>query len=498
MNQSIRRPNEAGLRSLEQRLARDLDILGYPPANWVKQRTADAGQPLLDVAVIGAGMCGLTVAFSLLRQGIKRIQLLDRAAPGQEGPWVTYARMRTLRSPKHLTGPAVGIASLAFRSWYEAQWGDAAWKSLGRIPRSVWMDYLRWYRKVLDLPVRNHAEVTALRPLDWTRSDCGFALTVRSPQRGDAGSDRRETILCRKVVFATGREGMARPRIPPPFESVMGSGGYHSSDLIDFKRLQGKTVAVVGWAASAVDNAATALEAGATEVHMLSRRPEIPRINKAKSLVYAGFTEGYPAMSDRQRFQTLRYVTACGVAAPRDSVLRIAGFPGLHLHLGAEARSVQRRGEGISIDLGARDLTVSAVILGTGFEIDLLPVGPLAEIAGRVARWQDRSQLADEFAGDELLKFPYLGEGFEFIERAPGETPWLRDIYCFNHAAWLSHGYVSSDIPAVSDGAARLARALTRSLFLSDYPGHRQDLEYFVEPELHGDEIDAERWWPPL
>ena len=40
----------------------------------------------------------------------------------------------------------------------------AAWDALDKIPRLQWMDYLRWYRQVLALPVRNGHRVTDLRP----------------------------------------------------------------------------------------------------------------------------------------------------------------------------------------------------------------------------------------------------------------------------------------------------------------------------------------------
>lgn len=35
--------------------------------------------------------------------------------PGKEGPWATYARMVTLRTPKHLTGLDYGMPSLTFQ-----------------------------------------------------------------------------------------------------------------------------------------------------------------------------------------------------------------------------------------------------------------------------------------------------------------------------------------------------------------------------------------------
>jgi hypothetical protein len=72
----------------------------------------------------------------------------------------------------------------------------------------------------------------------------------------------------------------------------------------------------------------------------------------------------------------------------------------------------------------------------------------------------------------------------------PGACPALARIYCFNHPATLSHGKLSGDIPAVSEGAQRLARAIARSLFVEDREYHFARLQAFDTPELLGDE------WP--
>ena len=88
---------------------------------------------MLDVLIVGAGMCGLTAAFHCKRLGMHNTRLIDAAPEGRQGPWRTFARMETLRSPKHLTGPASGMANLAFRAWWEGQYGEDGWERLGLI-----------------------------------------------------------------------------------------------------------------------------------------------------------------------------------------------------------------------------------------------------------------------------------------------------------------------------------------------------------------------------
>lgn len=475
----------SGLTGLEQVLARDFERLNHPPKSWVPERVGPDGAPMSDIVIIGGGMCGLAAAFALRRLGIARIRHIDRGEAGQEGPWLTYARMNTLRSPKHLTGPAQGVAPLTFRAWYEAQYGAEAWDGLGRIPRPMWMDYLRWYRRVTGTSVQNGIAITSLRP-----GEASAALDLRHTD------GTTETIHARQVVLATGREGQSRPRIPAPLIPYVGTIVHHSSDAIDFGALAGKNVAVIGLAASAFDNAATALEAGAAEVTLIARADALPRLNKMKQTVYPGFTHGFPALPDAEKLRFLRHIMASRIAPPRDSVLRVSGDPRLRLMLGAEIVGAEAMGDGLSIRTTGGSLDADAVILGTGFAIDLDTPPEIAGFAGNILRWRDR---LPEEADDEWLAAPYLGDGFEFQAKGADTVPGLARIRCFTHTAQLSLGNLANDIPAVSEGAERLAASIASALFVEDREAHWDDLVAFADAELLGDEWPGlTQWSPPL
>ncbi len=126
-----------GLVALERQVAVDLARLNQPAANWVLPREGPDGSALPDVLVIGGGMCGQTVAQALMREGVRHLRVIDRAPFGAEGPWGTFARMETLRSPKHLTGPDLGVPSLTYRAWHEAQHGVEGWAALHKIDRQT-------------------------------------------------------------------------------------------------------------------------------------------------------------------------------------------------------------------------------------------------------------------------------------------------------------------------------------------------------------------------
>jgi FAD-dependent urate hydroxylase len=480
-------PNPPGLAALEAALLRDLERLNYPPANWVPELPGPDGQPLCDVLIAGAGMCGLTASFALQRLGIARQRLIDRVPAGSEGPWLTFARMERLRSPKHLTGPAMGLPNLTFRAWYEAQHGIAAWEPLGRIPRPMWAAYMAWYARATGAVAENGVELKSIAP----GGGCMAARLVH-------GDGQEETVFARKIVLATGRESPGQARIPQPLQAEYGRGVKHSSDAIDFAALKGKRVVVIGMAASAFDNAACALEAGAAHVIMLGRAAALPRINKAKQIFYPGFTFGYPELTDAERMAVWSRVFEGGIAAPRESVQRVTGHANADIWLGTEVTSCRRRGEMLELETSTGALNTDLVILGTGFDVDV-PGARTISFAGDLALWRDRlppGNLATSVAR-EMASFPYLDGGFRYTAKSADLAVHAHRLHAFSHVCMVSLGNLANDIPAVSEGAERLARAIAVDLFQEDKAIHWQRLDAYADPELLGDEVPGLTAWSP-
>ncbi len=310
-----------GLALHERVVARDLEILGVPAANWPAEIEDAAGQPVLDVLIVGAGMNGIAAAGSLMFKGIRNIAVVERSRPGQEGPWLTFARMDTLRSPKTLTGPALGVPSLTFRAWYEAKYGLNAWEALYKIHNRTWVEYLSWLQKVLALPVRHGAALEALEPAG------PFVRAMLNE-----GGVRRK-ILARRVVLATGRAGAGGVFWPDFIDrGLVPDLAAHTNDDIDFAALRSKSIAILGGGASAWDNAATALERGAARVDMYVRRPYLPQVNKGRGSAFPGFLHGWSSLPDAERWATMVYLNDLQAPVPHETVNRTAGLSDFHIH----------------------------------------------------------------------------------------------------------------------------------------------------------------------
>ncbi len=475
-------PDAAGrLRALELRLAEELAFLNLPGKPWVPETPWSEGE-FLDVAVIGGGLNGLCAAACLRLNGISRIALLDRAPEGLEGPWITTARMNTLRTAKEAAGPALGIPSLTFRAWFEAQYGRDAWTAMIRIPRAMWMDHMMWYRRVMALPVRNGVSVTAIRP----RGDGPIAIETAA----------HGTLHARRIVLATGIDGLGGPAVPAVFAGLSRAVCAHSSDEIDMAALAGKRVGVLGAGASAMDNAASALEAGAASVDLLVRRAEMPRVDKFTGIGSKGMAHGYLGLPPEDKWALFYAGNQAQLPAPRSSVLRVSRHPQARFHFGCPVLAVREEAGGVRVTTPRGVVRLDFLILGTGFEVAPEKRPELAAIAPHIRRWADTYAPPAGMEDAGLAAHPDLGPGFEFQQREAGACPGLERIHCFAFPAVLTHGKVTSGIPSVTEAARRLTEAIARSLFVEDRARVRAAFDAYDTPELLGDEWTP--WTGPL
>ncbi|AKZ65364.1 FAD-dependent oxidoreductase [Herbaspirillum hiltneri N3] len=469
----------SGLAALEARLQQDLAWLELPAKSWVPPRMAD-DQPVLDVAVIGGGQAGMAAAVSLLHLGINAV-IYDQSPAGFEGPWATTARMETLRSPKKLTGPALGFAALTFRAWFEAQFGLEAWEALDKIPRLQWMDYLRWYRKVMALDVRNDHRIELIQP----RADGLVELHVVVPSG-------KSVVLARRVVLATGRDGLGGALVPSLAESLPRALWAHSSDAMDYGKLAGKRVGVIGAGSSAMDSAGTALESGAERVDILIRRTELPRINKGKGSGNPGLTAGHVNLPDEWKWRIRHYVNVQQVPPPSGSVQRVSKFSNVRFIFGAPIERVDviagKGSDSLRVRTPRGVFDLDFLIFSTGFRVDWTVRPEFAVIAPHIRTWRARYMPPPGEEDAELSDSPDLGQAFEFRQKQPGGLPGLERIHCFCYPATITHGTLSGDIPAISDGAQRLAQGIASLLYGEDVDTHYRNLQAYAEPELIGDE----------
>ncbi len=406
--------------------------------SWVEEK-----DPIL---MVGAGMAGISAAFQLQRLGITNVLLLDENPEGKEGPWTTYARMRHLRSGKELEGPAHFTPEMNFKSFYSQKYGPQQWEEIYKISNQDWNDYLVWLKQSLHLHVENNVRVLKIEE----KEERYYLHTTKGMYETN------------RVVLSTGRMGFGGLRLPHWIDKLPRGKWAHSSEKIDFLKLKGLKVAIVGVGASAFDAAAAALESGAHVVDMLTRRDHINNVNKAAGLTYSGFELGFFYLSDQDKLSFSELMKNEGAVPPFESILRV-----LH-HQNFTIR--------YSFDFEKYLKDYDFFILATGFLIDASKAPFLDRIAQKIELWENYMSEEEKKKYPFALRYPYLGPHFEIRP--------FRGLYCFNQAAFLSHGLIAGDIPGIGTGAERLAQGIAIDLFIQNKEIYYQKLKDYKTEEF--------------
>lgn len=467
---------EERLAALTMRLRREAAMLAYPSSAWVEPLHDPSGAPVYDVVIVGGGQSGLAIAHGLMRDGVRNLVVLDRNPEGREGPWLSFARMAILRTPKHQVGIDHGLPSLTARAWYEATYGPGSWDDVVRVGREDWAAYLRWYRQVLDLPVRNHVAVVDIRPE-------GRWLTLATET--DAGS---AVVRGRRVVLATGYDGGGAWRIPPEIGAALPADRcLHANTAIDFTPFRDRRIGILGHGAGAFDAAVAALQHGAGSVDLCFRRAALPTVNPHRVIEFVGFLKDFCEADDALRWQVAHHFETFDQPPAQHSFDLARTFANFALHAGSPWLEVGVAGDALWAQTPSRRFEFDAVICATGAVPDLACRPELRTTASEIALWHDRYVPPPALASDALGRHPYLGRHYEYLERITGQAPHLAWLYGFNFGAAVSMGPHSTSISGHKYSVPRLIRGITRSLFLE-----QQDRL----PEMLRDYREAEIVWP--
>ncbi|WP_160723338.1 flavin-containing monooxygenase [Bacillus sp. USDA818B3_A] len=463
------------LEALNKQVKKDLSYLAFGGTNWVRPVQHPDGH-VYDVVIIGGGQSGLAAAFGLMRERMSNILVLDENPEGYEGPWETYARMVTLRTPKHLTSIDLGIPSLTFRSWWEAQFGTKSWEAIDKIPRGDWMNYLRWYREILGLPVRNEVKLHLIEPLE------------KNLYRLHLDRHSEKTLLARKVILATGIQGGGEWHVPSFISEKLPAHLYaHTSKPIDFTALKGKKVAILGGGASAFDNAHFALSKGVSQAHVFVRRKEMPRINPIRQMEGSGLIERFQVLPDEDKYQVMSHFFKHNQPPTNDTFGRASSWPGFKLHLGSPWLDVEAANDRAVVTTPHGKFTFDFLIVSTGLVTNPSLRPELKLVENHILRWGDQYKAPDGIANPMIDAHPYLSPGFAFQSRNEEGKDHLEGLFAFNYSALISCGILASALSGMRFGIPKLVTEVANQLFLDNRQEILEDYYNYKEQEFIAD-----------
>jgi len=350
-----------------------------------------------DVAIIGAGPHGLSIAAHLGARGI------DYRIFGR--PMTTWSE----HMPKNMILKSDGFASnlsapspeSTLKSWC-ARRGIAYADQALPIPIDTFLSYALWFQK------RYVPDVEPTNVVGLDEQDGGFTLQLETG----------ETVMARNVVVAVGITWFEH--LPPVLAKLSAAAVSHSAGHRDVSGFKGREVAVVGAGSSAVDLAYLLHEEGAS-VRIVARASEIEynKVPDASDETLIGRTLR-PASGIGRGWRSLFCAEAPLLFYRLPEALKRRAIAS-HMHpaagwfmrekvegvipmsLGRTLANAQEKNGRVTLTLEDRTgrnemLTFDHVISATGYKPDMYRVPFLkAALASRVAPYSPAPTLSDSF-----------------------------------------------------------------------------------------------------
>jgi thioredoxin reductase len=235
----------AGFRYLPRRVPfRNKQLLGSFSGVYVTQ--------FCDVAIIGAGPYGLSLAAHLAHAGVD-FRIFGKTLSTWRDHMPKGMQLKSDGFASNLSHPDPGSTLAAYCAARGIEYDD----KYIPVPLALFQDYSNWFQNRY-VPMVEEQNVIALSALPAA----GYALTL----------ENGESLTAARVVLGVGITHFKR--FPDEVRSVLGPQVTHSYDHRALEPLSGKEIVVLGGGSSAVDTAVLAAEAGA-KVTLLARRAEI-------------------------------------------------------------------------------------------------------------------------------------------------------------------------------------------------------------------------------
>jgi thioredoxin reductase len=352
---------------------------------------------VIDVAIIGAGPYGLSIA-AHLRARNAAFRIFGTPMSSWRNHMAAGTLLKSFGFASSLYDPGSAFTLAHFCKEQGLPYSDV----IDPVSLETFIAYgLEFQRRFV--PNLEQTDITSV-----TRSPEGFALTAQTG----------EIVLARRVIVAVGITHFGY--IPPIFADLPQELVTHSSQHTEVGKFSGRTVAVVGAGASSADLAGLLQEAGA-EVHMIVRRDAIhfhdPPAAEPRPISHrilwprSGLGQGWPArlctdlplvfhaLPQKLRFRAVQKVN--GPAPGWFAKNKVVGH--VTMHLGTSMNTATTNGGGVILHLSQRDGTVKElhvdhVIAATGYKVKLQRLDFLdPDLRGQIKEVDDTPVLNTNF-----------------------------------------------------------------------------------------------------
>lgn len=250
--------------------------------------------------------------------------------------------------------------------------------------------------------------------------------------------------------------------------------------MIDFAKIKGKKIGILGGGPCAFDNALQCCKYGADEVHLFFKKEKLVNLHVFLWGEYAGFLKNFPALPDQEKWRLIAKMIETGQPPTPQGFAAVNSKKNVIKHFASPWIESKMLNGHPTVVTPQEEISLDMLIIAIGWRVDLSIRYELKHFHEKIALWKDKFEVPPNQRYETLLNSPYLGKGSNFQEKIPGTAPYLNSIFNCTGGAFLSTGFnAGTGLTGMKYSIKSVVQEITNQLFLDNIDYFYQSLESY-------------------
>lgn len=248
--------------------------------------------------------------------------------------------------------------------------------------------------------------------------------------------------------------------------------------------VRGKTVAILGAGPNAFDLALEAHKMGAKSIQLFSKRDRLVTLHCFKWGEFTGFMKCFVDLNDDQKFAFAARMYEMGQPPVPERVKSAFSLPNFTLHYSSPWIDAFEKDGNVVIKTPTQEYQADFLILATGWHCNLESKPELVHLVDKIAKWEDIYSPPANRKYQKLLKFPYLGRGFQFIPKDPQDS-YLNSLFNMTGGGLVSNGFCAgTGLTGMKYSINLITEEICRQLFLVDADKYYFSFDHYNQKDF--------------
>jgi hypothetical protein len=224
---------------------------------------------------------------------------------------------------------------------------------------------------------------------------------------------------------------------------------------------------------------------GAKSIEVFSKRDRLVTLHCFKWGEFTGFMKCFVDLNNDQKYSFAARMFEMGQPPVPERVESAFNLSNFTMHYSSPWIDAFERNGKVVIKTPTKEYQADFLILATGWHCKLEIRPELVHLVDKIAKWEDVYVPPADRRYEKLLKFPYLGRGFQFIPKDPQKDSYLNALFNMTGGGLVSNGFCAgTGLTGMKYSINLITEEICRQFFLEDIDNFYNSFDQYQQKDF--------------